>query len=231
MSFILHIDTTTKLCSVAVAKDGVLISLKEEYDEQYSHAEKLNLFIEEALLEANITLKDLSAVAVSKGPGSYTGLRIGVSSAKGLCYGLNIPLISTETLLNLAFACCGKIKQQIQGGDILIPMLDARRMEVYSQIFDTQLNVVRKIEAEIIDENSFSEFTQQQVFLFGDGASKCAETLNRDNIQIVADIHPSAHYMIGFAFEKFTRKQFEDVAYFEPFYLKDFVAGPPAKKQ
>ena len=231
MSFILHIDTTTKLCSVAVAKDGVLISLKEEYNEQYSHAEKLNLFIEEALLEAKITLQDLSAVAVSKGPGSYTGLRIGVSTAKGLCYGLNIALISTETLLNIAFACRWKIKQQIQGGDILIPMLDARRMEVYSQIFDTQLNVVREIEAEIIDENSYLEYAQQQVFLFGDGASKCAEKLNRGNIQIVADIHPSARHMIRFSCDKFVAKQFEDIAYFEPFYLKDFVAGPPAKKQ
>jgi tRNA threonylcarbamoyladenosine biosynthesis protein TsaB len=229
MSFILHIDTTTKLCSVALAKDGVLVSLKEEYDEQYSHAEKLNLFIDEVLREAKIALQDLSAVAVSKGPGSYTGLRIGVSSAKGLCYGLNIPLISTETLLTLAYACREKIKQQIQGGDILIPMLDARRMEVYSQIFDTQLNTVRAIQAEIIDENSFAEYTQQQVFLFGDGALKCAETLNRDNIQIVADIHPSARYMIGFAHEKFLAQQFEDVAYFEPFYLKDFVAGPPKK--
>ncbi len=230
MSFILHIDTTTKLCSVALAKDGILVSLKEEYDEQYSHAEKLNLFIEQALVEANLTLHDLSAVAVSKGPGSYTGLRIGVSSAKGICYGLNIPLISTETLLNLAFACRVKIKQQIQGGDILIPMLDARRMEVYSQIFDTQLNTVREIKAEIINDTSFSEYTQQQVFLFGDGASKCAETLNRNNIHVIANIHPSARYMIDFAHEKFIAKQFEDVAYFEPFYLKEFVAGPPAKK-
>jgi len=230
MSFILHIDTTTKLCSVALAKDGILVSLKEEYDEQYSHAEKLNLFIEQALVEANLTLHDLSAVAVSKGPGSYTGLRIGVSSAKGICYGLNIPLISTETLLNLAFACRAKIKQQIQGGDILIPMLDARRMEVYSQIFDTQLNTVREIKAEIINDTSFSEYTQQQVFLFGDGASKCAETLNRNNIHVIANIHPSARYMIDFAHEKFVAKQFEEVAYFEPFYLKEFVAGPPAKK-
>ena len=230
MCFILHIDTTTKLCSVALAKDGVLVSLKEEYDEQYSHAEKLNLFIEEVLVHAKINLHDLSAVAVSKGPGSYTGLRIGVSSAKGICYGLNIPLISTETLLNLAFACRVKIKQQIQGGDILIPMLDARRMEVYSQIFDTQLNTVREIKAEIINDTSFSEYTQQQVFLFGDGASKCAETLNRNNIHVIANIHPSARYMIDFAHEKFIAKQFEDVAYFEPFYLKEFVAGPPAKK-
>ncbi|MFZ9848143.1 MAG: tRNA (adenosine(37)-N6)-threonylcarbamoyltransferase complex dimerization subunit type 1 TsaB [Flavobacteriales bacterium] len=229
MSFILHIDTTTKLCSVALAKDGVLVSLKEEYDEQYSHAEKLNLFIDEVLHEAKITLQDLSAVAVSKGPGSYTGLRIGVSSAKGLCYGLNIPLISTETLLTLAYACREKIKQQIQGGDILIPMLDARRMEVYSQIFDTQLNTVRAIQAEIIAENSFAEYTQQQVFLFGDGALKCAETLNRENIHIIPDIHPSARFMVQFAQQKFAAKEFEDVAYFEPFYLKDFVAGPPKK--
>lgn len=230
MPYILHIDTTTKLCSVALAKDGVLHCVKEEYDEQYSHAEKLNLFIEELLKEVQIKLKDISAVAVSKGPGSYTGLRIGVSTAKGLCYGLNIPLISTETLLSLTYACREKNKKQMQGGDILIPMLDARRMEVYSQIFDAQLNTVRDIKAEIIDENSYGEYTQQQVFLFGDGALKCAEILNRPNIHIVPNIHPSAQYMISFAHQKFAAKDFEDVAYFEPFYLKDFVAGPAKSK-
>jgi len=227
MSFILHIDTTTKLCSVAIAKDGTLISIKEEYDEQYAHAEKLNLFIEEALKTANIVLKDLSAVAVSKGPGSYTGLRIGVSSAKGLCYGLNIPLISTETLLGLAYGCRSKIKQQMHGGDILVPMLDARRMEVYSQILDVQLNQIREIKAEIIDENSFDEYTQQQVFLFGDGAQKCTEVLKKDNIRIITDIQTSARNMLPQAQQKFENKHFEDVAYFEPFYLKDFVAGTP----
>jgi tRNA threonylcarbamoyladenosine biosynthesis protein TsaB len=230
MPYILHIDTTTKLCSVALAKDGILLCVKEEYDEQYSHAEKLNLFIEEALKEAQIALKDLSAVAVSKGPGSYTGLRIGVSTAKGLCYGLNIPLISTETLLNLTYACREKNNKQMQGGDILIPMLDARRMEVYSQIFDSQLNNIRAIKAEIIDENSFNEYTQQQVFLFGDGAMKCAEILNKDNIHIIENIHPSAQYMITFAHQKFVSNDFENLAYFEPFYLKDFVAGPQKTK-
>ena len=229
MSFILHIDTTTKLCSVAVAKEGILVSIKEEYDEQYAHAEKLNLFIEEALRAAHITLKDLSAIAASMGPGSYTGLRIGVASAKGLCYGLNIPLISTETLLNLAYGCRSKIKQQLQGGDVLIPMLDARRMEVYSQIFDAQFNQIREIKAEIIDENSFSEFKQQQVFLFGDGAQKCAAILKKDNIHFVDEIQTSAKYMIVQAHQKFEKGAFEDVAYFEPFYLKDFVAGTPKK--
>ncbi len=229
MSFILHIDTTTKLCSVSLAKDGVLLSLKEEYDEQYSHAEKLNLFIQDVLAEAKITLKELNAVAVSKGPGSYTGLRIGVSTAKGLCYGLDIPLIAVDTLLSLAYGCRKKIEKQIQGGDLFCPMIDARRMEVYTQLFDSQLNSIRNIKAQIIEENSYQEFQEQTIYFCGDGAEKCSKVITQSNIEFISGIQTSTKWMLPFAYECFKQNKFEDVAYFEPFYLKDFVAGSPKK--
>ena len=225
MSILLHIDTSTKLCSVAIAKDGVLLSLKEEYDEQYSHAEKLNVFIEAAVAEAAISLADISAVAVSKGPGSYTGLRIGVSTAKGLCFGLNIPLIAVDTLQALSYGAQSK-HPELAADALLCPMLDARRMEVYSQIFNTQGQEIRSIEAQIIDAQSFTTLTQN-LYLFGDGAQKCLETLSaQSNIHFLADIQTSALWMIAIAQQKFKAKHFEDVAYFEPFYLKDFIGGP-----
>ena len=225
MSILLHIDTSTKLCSVAIAKDGVLLSLKEEYDEQYSHAEKLNVFIEAAVAEAAISLADISAVAVSKGPGSYTGLRIGVSTAKGLCFGLNVPLIAVDTLQALSYGAQSK-HPELAADALLCPMLDARRMEVYSQIFNTQGQEIRSIEAQIIDAQSFTTLTQN-LYLFGDGAQKCLETLSaQSNIHFLADIQTSALWMIAIAQQKFKAKHFEDVAYFEPFYLKDFIGGP-----
>ena len=225
MAILLHIDTSTKLCSVAIAKDGVLLSLKEEYDEQYSHAEKLNVFIEAAVAEAAISLADISAVAVSKGPGSYTGLRIGVSTAKGLCFGLNVPLIAVDTLQALSYGAQSK-HPELAADALLCPMLDARRMEVYSQIFNTQGQEIRSIEAQIIDAQSFTTLTQN-LYLFGDGAQKCLETLSaQSNIHFLADIQTSALWMIAIAQQKFKAKHFEDVAYFEPFYLKDFIGGP-----
>ncbi len=225
MSILLHIDTSTKLCSVAIAKDGVLLSLKEEYDEQYSHAEKLNVFIEAAVAEAAISLADISAVAVSKGPGSYTGLRIGVSTAKGLCFGLNVPLIAVDTLQALSYGAQSK-HPELAANALLCPMLDARRMEVYSQIFNTQGQEIRSIEAQIIDAQSFTNLTQN-LYLFGDGAQKCLETLSaQSNIHFLADIQTSALWMVAIAQQKFKAKHFEDVAYFEPFYLKDFIGGP-----
>ena len=225
MSILLHIDTSTKLCSVAIAKDGLLLSLKEEYDEQYSHAEKLNVFIEAAVAEAAISLADIIAIAVSKGPGSYTGLRIGVSTAKGLCFGLNIPLIAVDTLQALSYGAQSK-HPELAADALLCPMLDARRMEVYSQIFNTQGQEIRSIEAQIIDAQSFTTLTQN-LYLFGDGAQKCLETLSaQSNIHFLADIQTSALWMIAIAQQKFKAKHFEDVAYFEPFYLKDFIGGP-----
>lgn len=222
MAILLNIDTSTKLCSVAVTKDGELLSLKEEYDEQYSHAEKLNVFIEAALEAAKLSFQDLHAIAVSKGPGSYTGLRIGVSTAKGLCFGLGIPLIAVDTLKALSF---GASSHPSADGSLLCPMLDARRMEVYSQIFNEELNEVRSIEAQIINENSFSDYTQK-IVIFGDGAEKCLSVLSSSNIHFLPNIQTSAQWMIPFSEAQFNAKNFEDVAYFEPFYLKDFIGGP-----
>ena len=221
MARILCIETSTTNCSVAIALDGQLVLLKEDYNNQYSHAEKLHLFIKEALDEAQLSLKDIDAVAISKGPGSYTGLRIGVSAAKGLCFSLDIPLISVETLRSLA--------QQIDEETIIIPMLDARRMEVYSAIYSAQKSLLRPTEAQILDDNSFSaELNSGKVTFIGNGVLKFQDICNHPNA-IFVDSLPSAKDMIAIAEEKYKTSIFEDIAYFEPFYLKDFVAGKKAK--
>ncbi|MBS1535888.1 MAG: tRNA (adenosine(37)-N6)-threonylcarbamoyltransferase complex dimerization subunit type 1 TsaB [Bacteroidetes bacterium] len=222
MSYILNIETATRNCSVSIARDGEVIALKEVAESGYSHAEKLHVFIEEALLESQLRFSDLQAVAVSQGPGSYTGLRIGVSAAKGLCYALNIPLIAVDTLQVLA--------SQVQINDgLIVPMIDARRMEVYSAIYDTQFHQVRGVEAQIIDENSFAEYGQNLYFV-GDCQSKCQEVLKAENHFFLSEIEfPSAKEMATISHQKFTQNSFEDLAYFEPFYLKDFV-GTMAKK-
>ncbi len=215
MSFILSIETATKNCSIALSNEGKTVALKEIANQNFSHAEKLHVFIEEILKENNITFKDLSAIAVSKGPGSYTGLRIGVSSAKGLCYALNIPLISIDTLTSLA-------KQIDVNEGIIIPMIDARRMEVYAAFFNPQFEMIKEVEALIIDENSFTEINNT-IHLIGDGALKFKETLTDDKFKFHDNIiYPSANEMSYLAFEKYKKSDFEDVAYFEPYYLKDF---------
>ena len=223
MSFILNIETATKNCSVAIAKNGETILCKEIAEEGYSHAEKLHVFIEEAIAEAGITVQDLVAIAVSQGPGSYTGLRIGVSAAKGLCFALNIPLIAVDTLQTLAS------QANVSDGKI-IPMLDARRMEVYSEIFNANLEVEREILAEVITENSFKDFTEKLYFV-GDCAEKCKPILTRDNFVFLEDIkYPSAAAMSKISFGKYQKSDTVDVAYFEPYYLKDFMLAPPSKK-
>lgn len=219
MGLLLNLETSSTNCSVCVAKDGVILALKELNSVNYSHAEKLHVFIEDVVLEAAIKMKDIDAIAVSKGPGSFTGLRIGVSAAKGLCYALGIPLISVSTLKSMA-------SQLIIEDDnsVIIPVLDARRMEVYSAVFDNQLNEVRETKAEIIDENSFKEYLgSESVHFLGSGAEKIKDTFNQNNIEYHCDIVPSSKEMALLSFEKYTTKQFEDVAYFEPYYLKDFV--------
>jgi len=223
MALILNLETATKNCSVSISKDGETISLKEINTGGYSHSELLHSFIEEVLKESNFKLSNLDAVAVSKGPGSYTGLRIGVSTAKGLCFGNNIPLISIPTLESMATS---------QKGDYtLLPMLDARRMEVYACVFNSSLQEIRKTEAEIIDENSYAEFLEKgKVLFFGDGAEKCKEIIKHENAEFVDDIFPSAKDMAGISEEKFNRQDFEDTAYFEPFYLKDFIATKSLKR-
>ncbi|MCH2033897.1 MAG: tRNA (adenosine(37)-N6)-threonylcarbamoyltransferase complex dimerization subunit type 1 TsaB [Tenacibaculum sp.] len=223
MALILNIETSTKNCSVSIAKEGNLVHYKEINDGNYSHAEKLHPFIMEVLSEAKIDKSSIDAVAVSKGPGSYTGLRIGVSAAKGLCFALNIPLISIDTLKSLATST------KVDDGYI-IPMLDARRMEVYAAVFDSDYNQVREIKAEIIDEVSFEEFQGSNLLLLGDGSAKCKEVLNRANITYLDDKFPSSKEMAFLSYEKYKKNDIEDVAYFEPFYLKDFIVTPQKKK-
>lgn len=218
MAFILNIETSTKNCSVAVSKNGKIIALKELNDGNYSHAEKLHVFIDAVLEEANITMQQLNAVAISKGPGSFTGLRIGVSSAKGLCFALDIPLISIDTLKSLAL-------QIVLEEGYIIPMLDARRMEVYSAVFNNRDSQVRETEAQILDKTSFQNYLEKKhVFFIGDGVPKTKELISHPNAFFVDDKLPSANEMGMLAFEKFKQHDFENTAYFEPFYLKDFVA-------
>ncbi|GEC79633.1 tRNA (adenosine(37)-N6)-threonylcarbamoyltransferase complex dimerization subunit type 1 TsaB [Flavobacterium aquatile] len=216
MSYILNIETATKNCSVAIAKNGTTILCKETAELGYSHAEKLHVFIEEIIAEAGITINDLSAIAVSQGPGSYTGLRIGVSAAKGLCYALQIPLISVDTLLVLA----SKVNKK---DGFIIPMIDARRMEVYSAIFNSNKEKIREIQAEILTEESFSNISET-VYFVGDSNEKAKTILNKSNFIFLDEIvFPSASEMSAISFTKFEENNFEDVAYFEPYYLKDFM--------
>jgi tRNA threonylcarbamoyladenosine biosynthesis protein TsaB len=223
LSFILNIETATKNCSVAIAKNGETILCKEIAEEGYSHAEKLHVFIEEVIAEAGISVQDLAAVAVSQGPGSYTGLRIGVSAAKGLCYALNVPLIAVDTLLTLAS------QAQVTDGKI-IPMLDARRMEVYSEIFNAKLEVERTIQAEVIDENSFGDISET-IYFVGDCAEKSKTVLTKENFIFLENIkYPSAAAMSKISFDKYQKSDTVDVAYFEPYYLKDFMMTTPSKK-
>ena len=216
MPYILNIETATKNCSVALAKDGKTILCKEIAEEGYSHAERLHVFIDEIIKEVGITFQELSAIAVSQGPGSYTGLRIGVSAAKGLCFALDIPLIAVDTLQVLA-------SQAKVSNGLIIPMLDARRMEVYSAIFTPNFENKRAVQAEIITENSFEDL-QETLYFVGDCAEKCKAVLNKQNHIFLGDIkYPSAKEMSFLSFEKHQKNDFVDVAYFEPYYLKDFM--------
>lgn len=224
MPVILNIETATKNCSVSIAQSGNVLALTELNEGQFSHAEKLHTFILEVLKKSGVAMNDLDAIAVSKGPGSYTGLRIGVSAAKGLCFALKKPLIAVPTLSLLASVVSAAPEQYI------VPLLDARRMEVYSAVFDENYLEIRETRAEIIDNNSFSQFLSQgKVYFLGDGAIKCKEMINHENAIFLEGYFPSSKEMAKFSFEKFSDKNFEDVAYFEPYYLKNFIAGLPKK--
>jgi tRNA threonylcarbamoyladenosine biosynthesis protein TsaB len=216
MTYILNIETATKNCSVSLSADGKTIALQEIATENFSHAEKLHVFIAMLLKEQQLQFQDIHAIAVSQGPGSYTGLRIGVSAAKGLCYALSIPLIAVDTLALLA----RQIK--IDNG-FIVPMIDARRMEVYTAFFDSNYKKVRPTVALVIDASSFENETTP-IHLIGDGASKFKNVLNADKF-VYHDVvvYPSANEMSALAFEKYKISDFVDVAYFEPYYLKDFV--------
>lgn len=222
MSYILNIETATKNCSVALVKEGKTILCKEIAEEGYSHAERLHVFIEEIVKEAGITFSDLAAIAVSQGPGSYTGLRIGVSAAKGLCYALGIPLIAIDTLQTLA--------SQITVSDgLIIPMIDARRMEVYSAVFDVNHQNKRETQAEIIGENSFQGF-EETLYFIGDCAEKCKSVLTKGNFVFLENIkYPSAKEMSILSYDKYKISDTVDVAYFEPYYLKDFMVTASKK--
>ena len=225
LAIILNIETATKNCSVSLARNGAILAIKELNNGNYSHAEVLHPFIVDILKEANLNSSQIDAVAVSKGPGSYTGLRIGVSAAKGLCFAFNKPLISIKTLESLSNAI------SVDEG-VIVPMLDARRMEVFAAVFDKNYKEIREIKAEIIDENSYSEYlVTSKVYFLGDGAHKCKEIITHKNAVFIDDKFPSSKEMAILSYNKYKKNDIEDVAYFEPFYLKDFVAIPQKKKK
>ncbi|MGZ2368935.1 tRNA (adenosine(37)-N6)-threonylcarbamoyltransferase complex dimerization subunit type 1 TsaB [Ancylomarina sp. YFZ004] len=233
MALILNIETSTAVCSVSLGKDGELIAYKEN-KEGMNHATHLTVFIDSILKENQLTPGDLDAVAVSMGPGSYTGLRIGVSTAKGLCYGSSLPLIAVSTLQAMTAPLLKNKDIISQLGDpeasIFCPMIDARRMEVYTAFYSFKNEEIRKVSAEIIDEESFvSDLDKSEIVFFGDGSAKCQSSLQSQNAIFVDDITPTAIGMIQLSEAKYKTKAFEDVAYFEPFYLKDFVATTPRK--
>ena len=233
---ILCLETSTAVCSVALVENGKVIALRESLDGQ-NHAEKITIFIDEVMKEANVSYRDLDAVATSMGPGSYTGLRIGVSTAKGLCYAMEKPLIAVDTLAAMAYGFKDYKTTRLQdykleSTDILCPMIDARRMEVYSAFFNEQLERISETNAIIIDENSFMEMKQNNhLYFFGDGADKLVSLFENDeNITVVEKFHCSAAYMAELADKAFKNNDFVDTAYFEPFYLKNFVPGMPKVK-
>ena len=227
MSCILSIETSTNVCSVAVSQDGACIFSKEDYDGP-NHAVKLGVYVDEAMSFADSHAIPLDAVAVSCGPGSYTGLRIGVSMAKGICYGQNLKLIAVPTLELMAVPVL--LREEVEEGALLCPMLDARRMEVYSAIYDRALHEVRGIQADVVDAETYREYLDRgPVYFFGNGAEKCMEVINHPNARLIKGVEPLAKWMFPIAERRIAQEKYEDVAYFVPFYLKDFVAHQPKK--
>ena len=227
MATILHIETSTDVCSVAVSEDGQVIFHKEDHSGP-NHAEKLGTYVDEALSFTDNHAIPFDAVAVSCGPGSYTGLRIGVSMAKGICYARNLKLIAVPTTELLCVPVL--LREAAEEGALLCPMLDARRMEVYAAIYDRSLRPIREIGADIVDETTYREYLDKQpVYFFGNGAKKCIDAINHPNARLIEGIEPLAKWMQPLAEKRFLTEQFEDVAYFVPYYLKDFVAKPSKK--
>jgi len=231
MTLILNIETSTEICSVSLSENNNLLNQKESFDSN-SHATQLTVFIEQILSEEKININQLNAIAVSKGPGSYTGLRIGVSTAKGLAYGLNIPLIAINPLQAMV---CGifknmELKNNFSNTDLFIPMLDDRRMEVYSAVFDNQNKQISETKAEIINSESYKNLlVNNKLYFFGNGADKCLQIIKNENAIFIPQIYTSSKNMIELAYNAFLNHNFVDVAYFEPFYLKDFVATVSTK--
>jgi tRNA threonylcarbamoyladenosine biosynthesis protein TsaB len=228
---ILCLETATNLCSVALCNSAGVISLRES-DELKSHASMLTVFIDEILKKNGIKASNLDAIAVSKGPGSYTGLRIGVSVAKGMAYAASLPLIGIETTLSMFMGFLATQNEKPYGNDNIFfcPMLDARRMEVYYSVYDSSGNSVKGISAEVINEDSFNKFQEDiSIIFFGNGVSKCKEVIKRKNVHFVENFRMSASHMLMPVFQSFNERRFEDIAYFEPFYLKDFITTKPGK--
>jgi len=227
MSCILNIETSTDVCSVAVSRDGACVFNKEDHGGP-NHAVKLGMFVDEAISFVDNRSIPLDAVAVSCGPGSYTGLRIGVSMAKGICYGRGIKLISVPTLELLAVPVL--LEHEPEEGTLLCPMLDARRMEVYAGLYDRALKEVRPVHADVVDASTYKEFLDKgKVCFFGNGACKCIDAIAHPNAILLKGIEPLAKNMFPIAEKRLAEERFEDVAYFVPFYLKDFVAKTPKK--
>lgn len=234
MAIILNIESSSNICSAALSINGELSQLRES-DTEKSHAGKLTVFIEEILKSNNISTYDLDAIAISKGPGSYTGLRIGVSVAKGICYAMNKPLIAVDTLKSLTLSMLLQSGSKISGNNsikdfLFCPMIDARRIEVYTAFYDFDLNAIDEVKSIIIETNSFKEILdKQKIIFFGNGADKCKDLIKHKNAEFIDNIELSARYMCSLAEESFNNKDFADTAYFEPFYLKDFIATTPKK--
>lgn len=227
MSCILNIETATPVCSVAVSNNGIIVFERENTDGP-SHASLLGVFVADAIAEIRAKGLELDAIAVSCGPGSYTGLRIGTSEAKGLCYGLGIPMIAIKTPLVMAQKVLET--ESIEADTLLCPMIDARRMEVYAGLYDKDLNMVRDIAADIVDENSYQDYlSDSKILFFGNGADKCKDIIKHINAHFLSGLYPSAKYMVRLSEKAYQDRQFVDTAYFEPFYLKDFV-GTTSKK-
>jgi len=231
MGLIINIETATQICSVALAKDGELLAIRE-LNEKNIHAEVITQFVQEVIDESLLTLRDLDAIAVSMGPGSYTGLRIGVSTAKGLCYSLDKPLIAISSLQAMAQYAAFKLQDKLKGNTLLTPMIDARRMEVYTAFYNCNMQEVSKIAPHIFSEESFLEDEKEhELILTGDGCAKSQELFSkRKNIHIYPEILSSSKGMVPLSEKKWIAQDFEDVAYFEPFYLKEFIAGIPRVK-
>lgn len=227
MSCILNIETSTDVCSVSVSQDGACIISQEDH-EGPNHAVKLGTFVDEALSFADSHAIPLDAVAVSCGPGSYTGLRIGASMAKGICFGQDLKLIAVPTLELMAVPVL--LREEVEEGALLCPMIDARRMEVYSAVYDRALHEVRGIQADVVDAETYREYLDRgPVYFFGNGAEKCMEVINHPNARLIKGVEPLAKWMFPIAERRIAQEKYEDVAYFVPFYLKDFVAHQPKK--
>ena len=227
MDYLLCVESGTSTCSVALSKGLEVISVVEVHDQGNNHAKTLTVFVQKVLQDSGLTANDLSAVVVSKGPGSYTGLRIGVSVAKGICYAVSKPLIAIGSLESMTYGAMEWVKENpnFATPEIFCPMIDARRLEVYTQLFDSNVNSLSPIEAKILDENSFSDILDnKRIVFFGNGSAKAKPIITHTNALFIDNFSPSARFMIPLAVERLKEKKYEDTAYFEPLYLKEFVA-------